>query len=262
MQPAVSAEKADSWAGLVLLYHRIATQDRDPWSLCVQPKHFEAHLQQLTTLAVGLDRVIKKVPPRRFVLLTFDDGYRDNLECALPLMERYEVPGLVFVVTGPGSSFWWEHLARQSDDPGFLQHYQELKRSERPEVTPMPGVPHSRLTDGELRQLGASPLIELGAHTMSHSFLPALSPEVQQEEILGSRDRLVQIVGAPVRSFAYPFGAYEPQTSQIVAQSGFEVAFTSSRGLWRSRSQRLCLPRVIVRDLTGSDFSACLAKWL
>jgi peptidoglycan/xylan/chitin deacetylase (PgdA/CDA1 family) len=245
------------------MYHRVAIQERDPWALCVQPKNFEAHLQQVAHLAVGLDQVLQTLPPRRFVLLTFDDGYRDNLECALPLLEIYQVPALVFVTTGSGSNFWWEHLAAQNlDVPEFQRRYQELKRSGRPQVEQAQRLTPTRMTEDEWCQLAASPLVELGAHTVNHPFLPALSNDVQRQEILSSRERLARIAGAPVRSFAYPFGAYETQTTELVAQEGFEVAFTTNPGLWQSTSHRMRLPRVMVKDLSGAEFSALLTKWL
>ncbi len=105
--------------GLVLLYHRIAEGEEDPWSLCVSPRHFaehievlleEAELMALSDLAKGPGR-----GARPAVALTFDDGYADNLHAAKPVLSRAGVPATVFIATGYlGSSrgFWWDELLR------------------------------------------------------------------------------------------------------------------------------------------------------
>ena len=91
----------------VLLYHRVACVPSDPQLLCVAPEHFDEHLQvlcrqyqpiSLARLAehlLGLRRI-----PKRAVVLTFDDGYADNLHTVKPLLERYGIPATVFVVSG------------------------------------------------------------------------------------------------------------------------------------------------------------------
>jgi peptidoglycan/xylan/chitin deacetylase (PgdA/CDA1 family) len=104
---------------LILGYHRIAEADFDPYSLCVSPRHFAEQLEVLrkhanpismSALACGLSAGNL---PRRSVVLTFDDGYSDVLHNAKPLLKRYDVPAIAFIVTGNlGSEFWWDELAR------------------------------------------------------------------------------------------------------------------------------------------------------
>lgn len=115
--------------GLIFLYHRIADADSDPWQLAVTPKHFEEHLQVLTRnwrvarlgdLAAG---VKSGRLPRRRIVVTFDDGYADNLIAAKPLLEKYDVPATVFIATGytgGGREFWWDELGRLFIQPGDL----------------------------------------------------------------------------------------------------------------------------------------------
>ena len=107
---------------LVLLYHRIAEPESaplsDPFSLCVTPDRFEAHLECLGRLAdrKSLSELVSKRPSssmgRASIAVTFDDGYRDNFQEALPRLIHYKTPATVFVVSGAlGSSFWWDRLA-------------------------------------------------------------------------------------------------------------------------------------------------------
>lgn len=106
---------------VALMYHRIATPSADPWDLSVSPQHFAEHLSVLRDWAAcrsfgdlvgALDAPNR---PHRLAAVTFDDGYRDNLESALPLLGAHDVPATVFVVSGvigAPREFWWDALTR------------------------------------------------------------------------------------------------------------------------------------------------------
>jgi peptidoglycan/xylan/chitin deacetylase (PgdA/CDA1 family) len=107
--------------GLVLMYHRVAEPSSDPWDMAVSPAHFAEHLDVLRhygdclPLAAFADRMGSSDRPRRMIAITFDDGYRDNLLNAAPLLEARDMPATVFVVSstvGAGRDFWWDALAR------------------------------------------------------------------------------------------------------------------------------------------------------
>jgi peptidoglycan/xylan/chitin deacetylase (PgdA/CDA1 family) len=114
---------------LILLYHRIAEPDSDPWQLAVSPQHFDEHLQALSEY--GRQMRLRKLSEalqndmlsRRSVIVTFDDGYADNLINAKPLLEKYGVPATVFITTGYtgiNREFWWDELDRLFLQPGRL----------------------------------------------------------------------------------------------------------------------------------------------
>src|SRR5215216_7794219 len=114
---------------LILMYHRVAEPGCDPWELAVTPEHFRQHLEVLRKydrmmrndqLAASLER--GKLP-NRAVVVTFDDGYADNLLSAKPLLEKYDVPATVFIATGYVGNereFWWDELERVCLQPGKL----------------------------------------------------------------------------------------------------------------------------------------------
>jgi peptidoglycan/xylan/chitin deacetylase (PgdA/CDA1 family) len=130
------------------MYHRVGDLPSDPFQLAVSPRHFAEHMEILrlhfcpTRLLELAARLRGEGPPRRFigvrelagavrgqnipsrtVAVTFDDGYQDNLTSAKPLMERWEVPGTVFVASGyvgRGREFWWDELERLLLTPGTL----------------------------------------------------------------------------------------------------------------------------------------------
>ena len=118
---------------IILLYHRIARTTPDPWGLSVTPEYFVEHLEVLRKFErISLDQIHVR---KRFsgtrtprVVITFDDGYADNLYEAAPSLERYEMPATFFIATGyTGATreFWWdelEHIVFQSNCQDNLEY--------------------------------------------------------------------------------------------------------------------------------------------
>jgi peptidoglycan/xylan/chitin deacetylase (PgdA/CDA1 family) len=126
--------------GLILMYHRVAEEDIDPWSLRVTPEHFAEHLAVLRqhTQPISLKELAQahqegKIPDRA-VAITFDDGYANNLHQAKPLLEKYQIPATVFVATGyleKPSEFWWDELENIVLQPGKLPEKLSLTINEQ-----------------------------------------------------------------------------------------------------------------------------------
>jgi peptidoglycan/xylan/chitin deacetylase (PgdA/CDA1 family) len=106
---------------LILMYHRVTSVKTDPWQLSVSPQHFSEHLEVLQKMgcSLRLDHLAialrKGKIPRRSVVITFDDGYRDNLTAAKPILERFHIPATFFLSSGyiqGHREFWWDELER------------------------------------------------------------------------------------------------------------------------------------------------------
>jgi len=123
----------------ILMYHRIATEAVDPWNLCVSPASFEEHVALLARrnaavdLAVfaegGMPGGVENRAGNRLAI-TFDDAYRDNIEVALPILEKHGVPATFFVVSqalGRTREFWWDALARAVLESGRLPTTLEIE---------------------------------------------------------------------------------------------------------------------------------------
>jgi peptidoglycan/xylan/chitin deacetylase (PgdA/CDA1 family) len=121
--------RAGRWAkqqinprGVILMYHRIAEEPFDPWNLCVSPGNFTEQLEVLRSSGLRVMHLRELAGslasgklPKRSVVLTFDDGYLDNLENGRPLLERYGIPATTFIASGYLSStgeFWWDAMER------------------------------------------------------------------------------------------------------------------------------------------------------
>jgi peptidoglycan/xylan/chitin deacetylase (PgdA/CDA1 family) len=114
---------------LILMYHRVAILDSDPWGLSVSPQHFEEQLEVLknfaSCLTVGMlaKNVKQKELDRKSIAITFDDGYADNFQTARPLLEKHDLLATIFIVTGAIGSdreFWWDELDRLFLQEGSL----------------------------------------------------------------------------------------------------------------------------------------------
>ncbi len=106
--------------GVILIYHRVATPAADPWGIAVSPHNFATHMEILRAFAVPrtlgdfASRLETASGPERSIVVTFDDGYTDNLG-ALPVLEANEVPATIFIVSravGNPQAFWWDALTR------------------------------------------------------------------------------------------------------------------------------------------------------
>jgi peptidoglycan/xylan/chitin deacetylase (PgdA/CDA1 family) len=129
LSPECSAADSSPNKAVLLLYHRVTELPTDPQSLCVAASHFAEQLQILRKQfnVMSLGQMIRAMDrghiPARSAVVTFDDGYADNLHNAKPLLECQGLPATVFVVSGAlGSSreFWWDELDRLLLQSGSL----------------------------------------------------------------------------------------------------------------------------------------------
>lgn len=148
---------------LGLMYHRIALPAADPWDLSVSPQHFGEHLsvvrrwaacRSFGDLAAALDVPAR---PHRMAAITFDDGYRDNVEAALPLLQAHDVPATVFVVSGTIGApreFWWDALTRVFLATQDLPERLEIETQAGPRVWKLAAA--ARCSASEMRRLASA----------------------------------------------------------------------------------------------------------
>lgn len=204
--------------------------------------------------------------PRRPVLLTFDDAYTDFVDHALPVLQRYRLPATLFVPTAfpdQPRAFWWDRLHAALECASDLEMVQtpagllpvKTARQRRESFGVLRDAVKSMshheamqwvdtfCADLETPDLGGSVLswealralpnagITLGAHTRTHPMMDQISDEQAREEAAGSLQDLRDHVGDVLPVFAYPSGGYTRSVIQILKEEGFELAFTTHRGL-------------------------------
>jgi peptidoglycan/xylan/chitin deacetylase (PgdA/CDA1 family) len=138
-----------------------------------------------------------------FVCVTFDDGYYDTLENAVPVLRELGIPATIFVPTGA------------IDGTAGLYWYTQQPRM---------------LSWDDLRDLTRDPLVSIGAHSRRHPNLTHLPDDEAWAEIAGSKKDLETQLGCEVTSFAYPAGFAGEREASMVAEAGYRVGVTTSPG--------------------------------
>lgn len=268
----------------VLAYHRVAHPDRtpdlEPALVSAVPEHFKRQMEHLAGRyrVISLDRALEsfrngRALPRRAVLLTFDDAYRDFAEHAWPVLKELGLPATLFVPTAypgrPERAFWWDRLHRLLGE-GSARGEATPSQSELPNLLPfegdaapevsrvrslMKGLTHDeveRMVDhlGGSWSLRATPDrsavldwdelralkregVALGAHTRWHSPLTWAGDGQVRHELRGSLDDLREEVGPIHAVVTYPYGFHDDRVVRIARAEGFEMGFTCRSGLNR-----------------------------
>ena len=237
-----------------------------PWEFELQMRFLAG-----TGRVVSIDELVAarrgqaRLPPGA-IAVTVDDGYKDFAEHIWPTMRRHGLPVTLFVPTGypdrPERAFWWDRLhqalqAARADEVetpvgrlslwsaterrrAFVALRDHLKRIEDAEARVVvdrlaheldaPKPPHAVLGWDELRQLRGEG-VALAPHTRTHAFLDQVPLEQARAEITGSRADLEREVGECPPVFSFPSGQHTDELVRILEEEGFEIAFTTGRGV-------------------------------
>ncbi len=266
----------------ILTYHRVAEPDDEPdlepGLISSTPDAFRAEMSLLAERysPVSLDEVIAAQQsggqlPRRAVLVTFDDGYRDFASNAWPVMKELGIPAVLFVPTafpdGQRQGFWWDRLhaaiSRTSctqlnlPELGALmlttpelrrQAYKRMRNHVKtlPHVQAMAWVEDQISTLAELPELNrvlswdelrvlAAEGVSLCSHSRDHALLTRLEPEALARDLKESQSRLNEELGehAAPATLAYPANAANEAVRLAAREAGYVLCFGGSRGLNR-----------------------------
>ena len=247
------------------------------------------------SLAEGLHRLRDGTLPPFAVCLTFDDGYSDNCTVALPVLQEFGLSATFFIATGylDGGRMWndtllsiirswsddtidledwgiprmcmrtledrrraWQTMFRWMRRIGFRGRSEMLALLEERLRQSLPD--DLMMKSEDVRTLRAAGM-EVGCHTETHPILTRIDDGQVRAEIMASRERLQDLIQAPVRYFAYPNGVprddYSVQHVAIVRECGFEAAFSTAWGAARPSSDMFQLPRFTPWDKTGAGFA-------
>jgi peptidoglycan/xylan/chitin deacetylase (PgdA/CDA1 family) len=212
---------------MILMYHGVADVAEDPNQLCVSPGRFAeqmAALQRLGLRGVGIGTLVDAIrsgSQRGLVGMTFDDGYVNVLEAALPELKRRNFTASVYIISGRlGGTNEWD------DGPAW----------------PL-------LSAAQVGELAAAGM-EIGSHSRTHLRLAGLDAGQLETEISGSRASLGELLGAPVRGFAYPYGSMDAAARRAVHDAGYDYACAVQTPL--ADLGLMSLPRVYIGQQDGA----------
>lgn len=209
----------------ILMYHSINSNRGN--NLFVAPAKFNSQIKHLHK--AGYQSICfqtlenhwklgKPLPPKP-ILLTFDDGYKDNYTIAYPILKKYKFKATIFVITN------------FVDDANHLSQKQ-------------------------IKEMISSGLIDIGAHTKTHPDLTTVPSKKVYQEIFGSKQILTKYTGKPVIAFAYPIGRYNYEAVKATGAARYKFAVTTKPGYANPKQGWLTLHRVRINgDLSLAAFT-------
>lgn len=187
----------------ILMYHSVSS--RKKYFATVSPQAFEqqmAYIARTGRPVISLSELTRRLAAREplggSIVLTFDDGYRDNYTAAFPVLKKHRFPATIFVTTD---------LIGEKDTRG-LEH----------------------LNVADMKEMEESKLIAIEPHTKSHPKLSMLSATAARDEIAGSKSVIEEILGKRTGAFAYPFGDFNDWVVRLLRDAGFDVSVTVVEG--------------------------------
>ncbi len=218
----------------ILMYHNIGYEKGGffvtPENFTKQMEYIKKNGYQVITMD-GLVASIKDKRPlkRNKVVITFDDGYKDNFKYAYPVLKKFEFPATIFLVTdligkkftGKGKEFMsWDEAMIMSKDK-----------------------------------------ISFAGHTKTHFYLGSVKDEkVAFDEIAGSKKAIEEKIGMPLDYFCYPSGGFNEKAKELVAKAGYKSACTTNRGFAKFNRDVYELKRIKVTNLDATKPFSFWAK--
>jgi len=212
----------------ILMYHYVenVTDERDfiRESLNIPPHIFEA---QITTLKNAgyifitpqeIPKILqqKQNTDKKYVIISFDDGYEDFYTDAFPIIKKHNVKAINYIV--------YNYI-------GQLNY----------------------MESDQIKEIIKSKLVEIGSHTVNHAYLKDIDQNMAFAEILNSKDMLEKTFGVEVKSFAYPYGVYDTTVKKLVIKAGYTTAVTVETGNTVSQKTIFEVPRVRPGHLVGEN---------
>lgn len=203
----------------IIMYHYVEyvkdVGDLVRKKLDINPNLFEGHLKALDD-AHYKTYFVRDIPDilegniqysTHSAVLTFDDGYEDFYTVAFPLLKKYQMKATMYII--------YDFIGKK----GFMD-------------------------EQEIREILASGLVELGSHTFDHLYLKQTPESTARKQIIDSKKKFEERFGVQIKTFAYPYGAFSPETINLVKEAGYVAAVSVIPGMQQSENNILYLNRV------------------
>ena len=213
----------------IITYHSIGYQND---ALSVTPENLDrqlAYLKDNHYNVISLDTLVEGIKSNKkfekTVVITFDDGRKDNYQYAYPILKKYQFPVTIFLAANlinnkPGFMTWDEARTMMKDNISF------------------------------------------GAHTKNHVFLSTIkSDDVLWDEIAGSKKMIEDNISTPIYYFSYPYGAFNEKVQLFMKKAGFKAACTTNVGPGRFNQDVYALKRIRIKNDSPFTFWSKLSGY-
>lgn len=284
----------------ILIYHRVLPVPDPLFPDEVDAARFEAQMRivsehfNVLPLAEAAGRLQRGTLPARAVCITFDDGYADNAEIALPILQRLGLCATFFIATDylDGGRMWNDDVieAVRGVAEGHLdlsslglqrysvRHTEEKRGVIKAIIDTIKYLPEQARAEKSAAIVGLSRAtlpanlmmsthqvrtlhvagMAIGGHTASHPILARLEPSKAKQEIARGKEVLEGIVGEPIALFAYPNGKpnqdYTREHAAIVRELGFQAAVSTAWGVATRATDPFQLPRFTPWDTSSNRY--------
>jgi peptidoglycan/xylan/chitin deacetylase (PgdA/CDA1 family) len=209
----------------VIMYHSINNTNEDT-DLFVTPKEFERQIAFLRKNGYNIASVGKialymsgkERMPAKTIAVTIDDGFYSTYRYAWPVLKKYEIPATIFVITG------------KIGEPGWLGWK-------------------------ELKEMSESGFVTIGAHTISHGWLPTMDEVKVRHEIEGSKKALESGLGKRIDYFCYPLGGFNERVKKMVEEGGYKCAVATNPPKGSPNNDIYAIKRIKISRRSDNLFS-------
>jgi len=226
----------------------------------VNPKYFEKQTQHLIKHynVIPLSKVSSQ--NKNAVVITFDDGYKNNLLYAYPILKKYNLTATVFVTCefiDQNTFTWWDRLEYSKKCVDFQRIKTLHPNNIEKEVAEITGLRKNSKKPEEYDFMNwddlktISDVFEIGSHTLTHPILTIIPLEDAGREIFESKKQIEERLGKPINSFAYPNGDCNDKVVGLVEKAGYFRAVTYSKGNSLDNSCKLCRRGINIKDNTA-----------
>lgn len=276
---------------IVLLYHRIGEAKADPFSTFVTKNNFEEHIRMLQSMGEIIPaNTLEQKSKEKFLsgmkfVITFDDGYLDNFEMAVPILRKHHTPATFFIVTAdlPLKEMLRHREWRLNRLTPTMRHkvfkelallFRTMKINEQArclsQLADITGTEYlleakEKVNMATLQELISDGLFEIGSHTVHHPQLSSLNHEDQAYEISASKGYLETQLKVPIESFSIPYGTFQdyiPETIKLIKQAGYRRSFIVQPKAVNGRFKTFEIPRVSIADWDGKECKKYLHRLL
>lgn len=217
----------------IIMYHRFIKDDSEKgvhgtyMHVDMLEKHFKLlkrlGYQTLTFADLAKQGFAERLNPnKKYIMLTVDDGYKDNYELLFPLLKKYNFKAVIYAVTGEEFNRW------------------DVEQADNPEKR----VP--LMSPAQIKEMADSGLVEFGGHTLTHPHLDTLDKDSQRFEIAENKTQLEQLIGKSLYSFAYPFGSHNQDSKDLAQELGYPFAVATNSGPLAMHEDKYQIRRIAI----------------